>query len=99
MPPKTKNQGDDGEGLQLRRAYTVPEVARRYRVSQDRVLGWIRRGELRALNRRDNNVRRRSFVITPEALAAFERGREAAATDAPKVKRRKRATAVDYFPD
>jgi Holliday junction DNA helicase RuvB len=31
----------------------MPEVARRYRVGEDRVRGWIARGELRAVNRGD----------------------------------------------
>jgi excisionase family DNA binding protein len=32
------------------RGLTVREVARRYRVCKDKVLGWIRRGELIAVN-------------------------------------------------
>jgi transposase len=77
---------------------TVLEAARRYRVSPDRVRGWIARGELRAINRRDTRVGRPSWVIPPEALSEFERGRTAA-TPPKKPKRRKRTNYVDYFPD
>lgn len=77
---------------------TVREVSRRYRVGVSRVLGWIRRGELRAINRRDTHCGRPSWVIPAEALTAFERGRQAP-TPAPKPPRRKRAYPVDYYPD
>ena len=77
---------------------TVADVARRYRVGEDRVRGWITRGELRAINRRDTRSRRPSWVIPPEALAEFERGRTA--TPPPKPPRRKKRTvAIDFYPD
>lgn len=79
---------------------TVPEIACRYRVSEDRVRGWIRRGELRAINRRDVRCGRPSWVVPPEALANFERGRQAATPDAPKpTRRRKQTNIVDFYPD
>jgi transposase len=78
--------------------YTVRDVARRYRVGVSRVLGWIRRGEMRALNRRDDRAGRPSFVVTPEALADFERARSV--SPPLKTVRRKRQLQVhDYFPD
>jgi hypothetical protein len=78
---------------------TVRDLARRYRVSEDRVRGWIVRGELRAINRRDTRCGRPSWVIPPEALSDFERGRQAATPDAPKPKRRKKAILTDFYPD
>lgn len=77
---------------------TVREVAGRYRVGVSRVLGWIRRGELRAINRRDTHCDRPSWVIPPDALTAFERGRQAA-TPTPKPVRRKKTCEIDYYPD
>jgi hypothetical protein len=78
--------------------YTVADLARRYRVSEDRVRGWIDRGELRAVNRRDAGAGRPAWVVTPEALADFERGR--APITAPKPQRRRRRPEVrDYYPD
>jgi len=80
------------------RGYTVSDIAARYRVSPDRVRAWIGRGELRAINRRDVRSGRPSWVIPPEALADFERGR--AAAPPPKPPRRKKKTSlVDFYPD
>jgi hypothetical protein len=82
----------------LTSGYTVADLARRYRVSEDRVRGWIARGELRAFNRRDDRAGRPAYVVTPEALAAFECARSV--SPPPKPARRKRRTSVvDYFPN
>lgn len=78
--------------------YTVRELARRYRVSEDRVRRWIALGQLRAINRRDCRAARPSWVVMPEALADFEKARSA--TPPPKPARRlKKAVKVDYYPD
>jgi excisionase family DNA binding protein len=79
------------------RGLTVAEVARRFRVSPDRVRAWIKRGELAAINTRDVRSGRPRFVILPEALAAFEQGRSVAPP--PKPRRRKKTGMVDYYPD
>jgi hypothetical protein len=77
---------------------TVADLARRYRVSEDKIRSWIRRGELFAINTSTVLCSRPRFVVPPEALAAFERGR--AAADPPKPKRRPRLPdEIDYFPD
>lgn len=80
------------------RGLTVADVARRYRVSPDRVRAWIARGELRALNTRDVRNGRPRWLIPPEALADFERGRVALAPP-PKPPRRKPVAPKDYYPD
>ncbi len=77
---------------------TTADVAKRYRVGQDRVRAWIAAGELRALNTASAQCGRPRYVVTPEALAEFERRR--AAGPPPKAPRRRRqAAAVDYYPD
>lgn len=82
------------------RGFTVADIARRYRVSCERVRGWIRRGELRAIDRRDRRSRRPSWIVPPEALTGFERARSATANTIPKrQRRRKHKTLVDYYPD
>jgi transposase len=80
--------------------YTVRDLARRYRVGVARVIGWIDRGELRALNRRDDRSARPAYVVTPEALAEFERRREAAVAPPPRTPpRKKRTQGQDFYPD
>lgn len=78
---------------------TVTEVSRRFRVSPDKVRGWIKRGELSAINTADRRCGRPRFVVTAEALAAFERGRQAATPNTPKPPRRKRTNVIDFYPD
>jgi transposase len=82
----------------LTRGYTVADMARRYRVSPDKVRRWIERGELKALNTATALCGRPRWVVTAEALAEFERRR--AGGPAPKpARRRKRTATVDYYPD
>jgi hypothetical protein len=77
---------------------TVREVARRFRVSPDKVRAWITRGELAAINTATALCGKPRFVILPDALNAFERGRQAGPP--PKPPRRRKGTPVfDYYPD
>jgi len=83
---------------ELPRGYTVPEVARRYRVGQEKVRGWIRRGELAAVNTATMPCGKPRWVITPDGLAAFEKLR--AGGRPPKPSRRRRQPAeIDFYPD
>jgi hypothetical protein len=59
------------------RGFSVAELCRRWKVGADKVRGWIDRGELAALNTASNLCSRPRYVITPEALEAFERGERA----------------------
>jgi transposase len=77
---------------------TVRDVARRYRVSPDKVRAWINRGELRATNTAALLAGKPRWVISPEALIEFEKRRAGGPT--PKTPRRKhQAHFVDYYPD
>jgi hypothetical protein len=78
-------------------SYTVAEVAARYRVGEDKVRGWIRRGELVAVNVASALCGRPQLRITAEALAAFE-GRRSACPPPSPVRRRRRTAQVDYYP-
>jgi hypothetical protein len=78
---------------------TTGEVARRYRVGEDKVRGWIRRGELRAINTADPLAGRPRFVIPPEALASFEKGRAAARPPKPTRRKKKPSGYIDFFPE
>jgi excisionase family DNA binding protein len=78
--------------------FTVAEIARRYRVGEDKVRAWIARGELRAINTAGSLCGRPRYVILPEALAEFERGRQAGPPPKPPRRQRKPRDCVDYFP-
>lgn len=55
---------------------SVRDVCERYGVAEQTVLGWIRSGELRALNcSRRPDAKKPRWRITQEALAAFELAR------------------------
>jgi hypothetical protein len=77
--------------------FTVADVAARYRVSPDKVRGWIAKGVLRAINTATVLCARPRWVVPPEALAEFERGRQGGPL--PKPVRRKRLPPKDYYPD
>jgi len=81
------------------RGLTVHDVAQRYRVSPDKVRTWIRSGELAAINTASSRCGKPRYVITPEALADFERGHQAATPPKPTPRRRRRTGQVDYYPD
>lgn len=81
--------------LQVLHGLTVADVARRYRVGQGKVLSWIRRGELKAINTAANLYIRPRYVITGEALEAFERRRDAG--PAPRVERKRTPAAESDY--
>ena len=90
-PPQGRNH-QPGAGL------TVEDIARRYRVSPDKVRAWISRGELRATNTAAVLSGKPRWVIPPEALADFEAKR--AGGPPPKAHRRRRQpAAIDFYPD
>jgi transposase len=77
---------------------TVREVARRYRVGEDKVRGWIARCELKAINTATALCGRPRWVIPAEALVNFEKGRTS--TPVPKpTRRRRRSQEIDFYPD
>ncbi len=78
--------------------YSVADLCARWKVGQDKIHGFIRRGELVAVNVATNLAGRPQWRITPESVAVFEQRRTSAPP--PKVKRAKRRPdVVDYFPD
>jgi transposase len=78
---------------------TTRDVARRYRVGQDKVRKWIARGELVAVNTATALCGRPRWVVTADALAAFERGRRAGPSARPPGRRKRKANFVDFYPD
>ena len=58
--------------------FGVKDLCERFAVGEHTILGWIKRGELRAINVSRKQVGRPKWRITSEALAAFEQLRTAA---------------------
>jgi excisionase family DNA binding protein len=69
---------------------TPPEVARLLRVSADKVLGWIRRGELKAVNVSNRDQPR--YRVRREHLEEFLAAREVQ-PPAPRTPRKQRRPA------
>jgi hypothetical protein len=78
---------------------TVREVARRYRVGTQKVVNWIRRGELGAINTSTSLCSRPRFVVLPDALLAFEKARAVVPKPKPARRARPRSDFIDFFPD
>jgi transposase len=73
---------------------SVRDVRERYGVTEHTVLGWINRGELRAINvGRRPGAKKPRWRITPEALEAFELAR----TVAPPPPRRRGKRPADVI--
>ncbi|HEV3438423.1 MAG TPA: helix-turn-helix domain-containing protein [Gemmata sp.] len=80
------------------RGFTTADLARRYRVSEDKIRQWIRDGLLRAINTADVMCAKPRYVVPPEALVEFERVRAAATPPKPQ-RRKRRSEAIDFYPD
>lgn len=69
--------------------HTPPEIAKLLHVGRDKVLAWIRSGELPAANLSDSG--RPRYAVTEDDLAAFLEARKArTVTDKPQPRRRRR---------
>ncbi|WP_428304818.1 helix-turn-helix domain-containing protein [Lacipirellula sp.] len=78
---------------------TPAECAHKLGVGGDKVYGWIRSGELRAINVASDPRGRPLYKISIEDLAAFEHGRQVAINPAPTPRPRRQPKTKDYFPD
>ncbi len=71
------------------RAVSPNELARRLAVKPQKVLAWIARGELHAVNLADRTGGRPRWKILPEALAEFFASRQSTPTTAPRRRKRR----------
>lgn len=77
---------------------TPPEVAKRYRVSSDKVRGWIVSGQLRAVDvSAEPGTGKPRWRIHPCDLVAFENVRTAQPPAKPTRRRRKDPNVTEYF--
>jgi len=79
------------------RFLTPPQVARRLAVSPDKVIGWIRAGELRAVHVVRSLGGRPRWRIDPADLAVFEARRSAGPTPKPVRLRRRDPQVIEFF--
>lgn len=79
-----------------KRKLTPPEVARLWGITGDKVIRFIRAGELRAINAASPGRNRRPrYLIDVDDLADFERRREAG--PAPKPLRKRKQQPGEYY--
>jgi hypothetical protein len=78
--------------------FTVADLARRYRVGEDKVRSWIKAGELAAINTSATMCGKPRFVVTPDALFAFEQ-RRSVSPPKKQQRRKRKAEIVDFYPD
>jgi excisionase family DNA binding protein len=78
--------------------YTPRELAKVLRVSPDHIRGWIKSGELGALDTARHRCGKPRYVILPHHLAEFEKRRAAAPPPRP-ARRLKPTNLTDFYPD
>ena len=78
-------------------SYTPPAVADRYGVSPEKVIGWIKAGELRAVNVAATTGGRPRWRISEADLLAFENRRAAGVEQKLVRRRRQQEDVVAYF--
>ncbi|NQU23814.1 MAG: helix-turn-helix domain-containing protein [Candidatus Nealsonbacteria bacterium] len=76
---------------------TPPAVAKRYGVKPERILGWIRSGEIRAIDVSSKGSKRPRFRIDPKDLEVFELRRSVVPAKKPSRRRRQQADVTEYF--
>lgn len=77
--------------------YTVQDLQRRYGVTVHTVLGWIRSGELRAVNvGRRPGAKKPRWRVTQEALTAFEQLRTPI-PPLPRTRRKRPADVIEFY--
>ena len=79
------------------RFLTPPAIANRLAVTPETVLGWIRSGELKAVNVAQRSCRRPRFRVDPIDLEIFLQGRQAVSTPKTPAPRRQRNPDVIQF--
>ena len=79
----------------LPQTLTPPMVARRLRVKPEKVVAWVRSGQLRALN--VSNGTRPRYRIDPADLAIFEKRRAVVAPAKPSRRRRRSTNVIQFF--
>lgn len=80
-----------------RRKLTPPQIAAQFGISADKVVAWIRSGELPAMNVATRANGRPRWVVDVDDLSDFERRRAAVVKPRAKRKRRPAGLVKEYF--
>jgi hypothetical protein len=81
------------------RGYSVPDLAMRWKVSEEKIRGWLARGELVAVNVASNLASKPQWRVLHLSVERFEQRRSSAPPPKPVRRRRRTLAVVDYFPD
>ena len=76
---------------------TPPKVAKQLGVSPDKILAWIRKGELHATNVAAAGSGRPRYRVSEEDLAKFQAMRQNVAPPPKPQRRRKDPNVIEYF--
>ena len=76
---------------------TPPALARRYGVSAEKIIGWIRSGELRAVNVAAKPSGRPRWRISESDIEHFEVRRAAVTTKTTRRRRKPAAGIIEFF--
>jgi predicted site-specific integrase-resolvase len=79
----------------MKRKWTPPELAELWGIAPDKVLRWIRSGELRAIDASTRCGRRPRYLIDADDIADFERRRRVVPDERP-APRPPRNTVPEY---
>ncbi len=82
----------------MRKSFTPPEVAEELKIHPEKVRGWVKKGELLAVNVAASPTGRPRWRIAEADLADFL-ARRSAPKPTPKMRRRRRvdASVIEYF--
>jgi hypothetical protein len=85
------------DALHAARGYSVADLCRRWRVGPDKVRGFLKRGELVAVNVASDLGGKPQWRVMAESVERFEARRTSAPR--PKPACRKRHAVRDYYPE
>ena len=82
---------------QTKSKLTPPEIARRWGIGTSKVLGWIRAGELRAIDAAASPGQRPRYLVDITDLAAFENRRAVTGPTRSSRRRKLPNSVTEYF--
>lgn len=95
MDPSDPSEGEDYFARQGAMVWMTPrQVARERQIRAEKVLGWIRTGELRAVNMALHMTSKPRWKISREALAEFDLARSNRAFATPTLPRRRKGSVL-----